>query len=181
MLGKIHRWQRPIVSMLLLLLLLTVADIPTFAFQVQQEQGEVRISNVEWKAEGGVITISFALSALKDQKYKVSVFLLREKDRGFRFTPQSLRGHIGEIAYNNANLQMVWDYKKDIPQGLQGDDYYFEITVEPVSSGTPWYYYVLGGVVAAGGGTVYLMSSGKTASASSSTTELPGPPIRPNQ
>lgn len=182
MLKKILCWQQPIASMLLLSLLGMVANVHAYSFQVPQEQGGVRVSNVEWKAEGGIITISFALSALKDQKYKVSVSLLREKEPRFKLTPRSLYGHVGEIAYTSTNLQMVWDYKKDVPQGLPGDDYYFEITVEPViSGGSSWYYYVLGGVVAAGGTAVYLLGNGTSAASLTPTTELPAPPARPNQ
>lgn len=181
MLKKILRWQQPIASMLLFLLLSIIANVPAYSFQVQQERGDVRVSNIEWKAEGDIITISFAMSALKDQKYKVSVSLLREKEPRFKLTPRSLHGHVGEIAYSSVNLQMVWDYKKDVPQGLQGDDYYFEITVEPINGGSSWYYYVLGGVVAAGGTAVYLLRNGTSAASPTPTTELPAPPVRPNQ
>jgi len=128
------------------------------------------------------IVIAFDLQAQAGEKYKVNLTLLRERDVRFKFTPKTVAGHVGEIVlagpegiHSENSLRAVWDYKKDFPPGLYGDDYYFEITVEPVVAGINWFLYVLGGAALVGGGYFAYEKWIKPPP----PNELPTPPERP--
>jgi hypothetical protein len=74
----------------------------------------------------------------------VSVVLLREGDPTFRIVPKAVSGSVGKGKYAGANQTIYWNYKRDIQYEPQGDDYYFEIIVEPIKGSNSLYYTVAG-------------------------------------
>ncbi|MBM4169754.1 MAG: hypothetical protein FJ215_11475 [Ignavibacteria bacterium] len=170
------RISLPCISAIMFFLLGTL-------LQAQEKRPEeVRLANLDWSISGNTVVISYDLIAPPENLYAVSVVLLREDDRAFKLVPKSLSGHVGEGKYSGQARQIRWAYRQDVPQGLSGDRYYFEIHVYPVTGTSPWLYVGLGAVAAAGGAAAILLSSKKEeAPGGPGQTELPSPPTRPNQ
>lgn len=175
------RIRHPVIAVILFSMLLV--SIPGTAFPQDPKGTPVRITNQDWKIEGNVVTITYDLIGVAEKSYVIDVALLREDDSRFRLTPKSVQGNIGEGVSAGLSRKIVWEYRKDVPQGLAGEGYYFEIVARiHEAGGGSWLYYLLGGVVAAGGAAGYLLTNkAKTETGSTPTsTELPGPPARPN-
>lgn len=174
-----YRLKRPIVALILLSMLTLSSQEVVFP---QDPKGvPYRITNQDWRIEGNVVTITYDLIGVADKSYVVAVALLRENDSKFKLVPRSVSGNTGIGKFAGTGRIIVWDYKKDVPQGLAGEGYYFElVVVEATGNGNTWLYYILGGVVAAGGTAGYLMSTKSSGSNGTVTSELPGPPGRPN-
>ena len=180
-LNKLFCARRPIALITLLSLLLL--SVEALALPRTVQDAPIRVRNQEWKVEGNVVVVTFDLDGPSEKIYIVSVVLLREDDSRFRLTPKSVQGNIGEGVSAGLSRKIVWEYRKDVPQGLAGEGYYFEIVARiHEAGGGSWLYYLLGGVVAAGGAAGYLLTNkAKTETGSTPTsTELPGPPARPN-
>jgi len=142
---------------------------------------EIRLTNLDWSTAGNAVVISYDLIAPPEDSYEVSVVVLREDDRTFKLVPKSLTGHVGKGKYAGQSRQIRWAYRQDVPQGLRGDRYYFEIHVYPVQGTSPWLYVGLGAVAAAGGAAAILLTSKKEEPGGTGQAELPAPPSRPNQ
>ena len=180
-LNKLLSARRPVALITLLSFLLLTFD--AFALPRAQQDIPIRVSNPDWKLEGNLVSVMFDLVGPTEKIYSVSLVLLREGDPRFRLAPKSVSGNIGDGVTAGSGRKIVWEYKRDVPQGLAGEGYYFEIVARLESAGGGgWLYYLLGGVVAAGGAAGYLLSNKpKTEPGSVGSTELPGPPARPNQ
>ncbi len=174
---KLFKYRRPIITVLMCCLLSMLFDISAFARTMPDD--EIFVRNQDWTVRGDVAIISFDLVAPADKNYKVSIVLRRESDNSFRVVPKSVSGVIGEGKFAGTGREVRWFYTNDIPGGLKGNDYYFEIVVEPIGAGSAWLYYVLGGAAVAGGGAAYFILQGSKAAAATGTNELPAPPPRP--
>lgn len=166
------RWTS---SVLILAFLVTFADIPAFA----RTGGEavIRVSNQEVRIEGEVAFISYDLEAPEGGTYVITVELRRESDRSFSLVPTNLTGDIGELKSGGTKKTIRWEYLKDFPFGLTGEDYYFKIEASR-PGGFPWLWVGLGSAAAAGAAVVIMAGKSSTSSAPPGTSELPLPPAR---
>ncbi len=166
------RWTS---SVLILAFLVAFADIPAFA----RPGGEavIRVSNQEVRIEGEVAFISYDLEAPEGGTYVITVELRRESDRSFSLVPTNLTGDIGEIKSAGAKKIIRWEYLKDFPFGLTGEDYFFKIEASR-TGGFPWLWVGLGSAAAAGAAVVILAAKSSTSPAAPGTSELPLPPAR---
>jgi hypothetical protein len=171
--------RRPISYVALVSLMLFYLPVGSFA----QDPRDVspRLTNLDWKIEGNVVTVTYDLLGSVDKTYVVAVALLRENDPRFKLVPKSVSGNIGIGKFAGTGRVIVWDYRKDIPQGLFGDGYYFEVIVtEATGNSNTWLYYLLGGAAVAGGGAAYLLQiQSKSPPSAGPSSELPTPPARP--
>lgn len=171
---KLSAYRRPIVFFLILPMAFLLYGSKSFAREEEPDAGT--ISNVNWKIEGDFITITYDLKGNADQKYEVVVAMLRENVSGFKIIPQTVDGDIGEGLFAGVARQIRWNYRKDFPPGFQGEGYYFEIRVKPVTGDNKWIYYALGAAALAGGVVAILVG---TSQAENAPKELPFPPGRP--
>src|SRR5204862_6931124 len=125
--------------------------------------------------------IHYDLVAPADAGYIVSVFLKKESNRAFSYSPRNLAGDAGEGKFAGAGKRVVWDIKKEFPQGLTGADFYFVVNVTPVESGSNILLWVGAGVaaVAAGVAAVLLFSKASDDQPGGSSGGFPSPPGRP--
>ena len=167
--------QRVTSSVLVLAFLAAFADIPAIA----RPGGDavVRVSNQETRIEGEVAFISYDLEGPEGGTYVITVELRRESDRSFSLVPTNLTGDIGEVKPGGARKIIKWEYLKDFPFGLSGEDYYFRIEASR-SGGFPWLWVGLGSAAAAGAAVVILAGKSTAASAPPGTQEIPLPPAR---
>jgi hypothetical protein len=162
-------------SVLILAFLVAFTDIPAIA----RTGGEpvIRVSNQEVRIEGEVAFISYDLEAPEGGTYLIAVELRRESDRSFSLVPSKLTGDIGEVKSGGMKKIITWEYLKDFPFGLTGEDYYFKIEVSR-SGGFPWLWVGLGSAAAAGAAVVIIAGKSSTSSPPPGTAELPLPPAR---
>lgn len=173
--NRLMRFRRPIVWGLLLCLLSLLLDIRMYA--LTQDEGEVRVTNVNWTIEEDTIVITYDLNGPIDKKFDISVLMLRENDPAFNVAPIAMEGDVGEGFFVGTGRRIRWYYRSDIPLGIYGEGYYFQIIVKPVSAGIPWYTVAVGAAVV--GGIVALLVMKKGDDAPATRGELPGPPTRP--
>ena len=176
---KLYSYRRIVMLCLSLPLLLLLLDGPAMARALRQD--EVRIGNVSWKVDGDKIIITYKLEGPQDKDYTVHLVFLREKDVSFKVEVKSATGAIGEGKFSGQSNEVRWDYKKDISQDLQGDDFYVEVSAEPVSAGGggSTLLFVGLGAAAIGGAIVLLGGKKSDGGDGGGQTELPTPPIRP--
>jgi hypothetical protein len=167
--------QRVTGSVLILALMAAFADIPALA----RTGGDaaVRVSNQEVRIEGEVAFISYDLEAPEGGTYVIAVELRRESDRSFSLVPINITGDIGEVTAGGPKKIIRWEYLKDFPFGLSGEDYYFKIEASR-PGGFPWLWVGLGSAAAAGAAVVILAGKSSTSPAPPGMTELPLPPPR---
>jgi hypothetical protein len=162
-------------SVLILAFLIAFADIPAIA----RTGGEaaIRVANQEVRIEGEVALISYDLEEPEGGTYVLALELRRESDRSFSLVPTNITGDIGELKSGGGRKVIKWEYLKDFPFGLTGEDYYFKIEVSR-SGGFPWLWVGLGTAAAAGAVVVIMAGKSSTPPAPQGTVDLPLPPAR---
>jgi len=170
-----QRLQKVVSGLLLLSFITTCADVRAFAHPSGSD-ADARVANQEVRIEGNVAVISYDLEGPQGATYAVTVELRREKDREFVFIPVNLTGDAGDVQANGARKVIRWEYTKNFPNGLAGDDYYFKITVTR-PGGFPWLWVAIGSAAVAGALVAFEKKSGSTP-APPGTVELPLPPGR---
>jgi hypothetical protein len=166
--------QRLISGFLIAALITAGADVRAFA-RTAGGDTDARVTNQEVHVEGNVAVISYDLEAPPGGKYIITVELRRESNRDFVLIPPSLTGDAGDVLSNGARKVIKWDYLKNFPNGLAGDDYYFKISLTH-PGGFPWLWVGLGTAAAA----VVAIGTRKPSSGTPQpgTQELPLPPAR---
>jgi len=141
------------------------------------------ITNVSFSVKDSSIVVVYDLLGPADQSYNVELALRRQSQPYFRVIPKHVEGDVGEGTRPGLDKQIVWHLYKDIPFGLDGNDYYFEVNAAPLnakinvkSGSASWLYYV-GSAVVVGAAAVFLGIN--LSNKSDGGNHLPGPPSRP--
>jgi hypothetical protein len=147
------RYRRVVTFGLLFFLFLMFINVSVLA---RGHNGDdVHVTNINWSIERDVIIIMYDLNAPTDNKYDISITLLREGVPTFSVAPRAVEGDMGQGYFAGTARTIKWHFRDDIPEGLYGEGYYFQIAVKPVSGGLAWYTVALG--VAIVGGVVALL------------------------
>ncbi len=142
-------------------------------------QGDLAVRNVRFEINGELIRIYYDLSGSPDKLYRVAVTLRRQSDPTFSAVPLHVSGDLGGIVLPGDKRRVTWDFLKDFPAGLPGNDYYFVVDVEaPQSEGLSSWWYVGGGAVVLGG-LIALLAHGSTTQPPLPPDNFPTPPQRP--
>ncbi len=164
-----------IVRIILIPILLHLFSAPMFG--MGNDTLPVIVSNVDWRVEGEFIVITYDLAADAGKDCEVKMVLLNEKNEAFSLVPRSVSGDIGKGKFSAGSKEIRWEYRRDFPDGLPGDGYFFEIRAN-YAGGFPWLTVGLS-AAAIGGGLIAIFGSKKGSTPSSTTGELPTPPGRP--
>lgn len=166
---------RPIAAALLPFLVMFLLDAPAFAQEKPGEKG--RIENARWQVAGDVVVITYDLVADANLAYEVNITLTRESNKNFRLAPRTVSGAVGRGKFAGIRMEIRWEYKKDVPQGLEGEDYAFEFSINVIKEegGSNLLYY-LGGLGLAGAAAAAVLLGGSKQAASPTSTGLPAPP-----
>ena len=119
------------------------------------------VKNVKFEQRGESIIVQYDLIGDRNKKYKISLSLSDDYGKTYRILPKTVLGDIGNNVRSGRNKQITWYLKRDIPEGLQGEDFVFAVDAELQKGGSKLPYILLGaGVV---GGIVYFVtkSNGK--------------------
>lgn len=174
-LTRLLRYRRPIIIGLLPMLCFLLLNGTMYAQEKSSE--EARATNIKWKTKDDVIVINYDLNNSPDDKYEVSVVMKRDGFPTFSVTPLAIEGDISVGFFAGVNKEIRWYYRRDIPLGLQGTGYYFEIHVKTIKQGSNLLYYVVGAVAVTGGLIALLVSRNQDTTVP--PLELPTPPGRP--
>ena len=142
---------------------------------------KVHVINVHFESEGNIIKVHYDLLGPGDATASVGMVLKRESDHNLLYTPKNVEGDIGDKIPTGSDKIISWKLESEFPEGLQGNDYYFEINVENVSAseGLPWFS--IGAGVLAGAAVIWFVanSSSSNQSINNSGASFPMPPGRP--
>ncbi|HUL43500.1 MAG TPA: hypothetical protein VLY03_03995 [Bacteroidota bacterium] len=169
------RIQKPVI--LGLLPVLGVFLMGDLSIAQQKASDEEKTSNIKWSTKEDVITINYDLNSPTENRYDVSIILKREGDDTFSIVPVAVEGDIGIGPFAGPGREIRWYYRRDLPEGLQGSGYYFEIHVKMVKEGSNLIYYIIGGAAVTGGIIALLLARGQNTTVP--PLDLPTPPARP--
>lgn len=171
----IRRIQRPLCGVLILTFLSAFADLPALARD--GDEPVLRVSNQDIRIEGDVAFISYDLEGPDGGTYAIAVELRRESDPSFSFIPTGLSGDIGDVKSPGPKKIIRWEYLRDFPVGLHGEDFYFTISARR-SGGFPWVLVGLGSAAVAGAVVAIMSAKSSGAPSPAAPQELPVPPAR---
>ena len=163
-----------------LLLMICISIVGSVLLNNESVYSQVpSVSDVSYSMRDSDVVVHYNLNGPADRSYTVAVVLRRESEPYFQMHPKSVTGDVGADAHSGKNKEIVWHLYRDAPDGLDGDDYFFEVNATLLaveSGGASWLYYV-GGALVAGGAAVYFGTDliKKPAGAS----QFPAPPLRP--
>ncbi len=173
---QINRCRRGIKMVLLPFVAILVLHVPA-AGQDSNPQDGPRGTNIKWTTKGDLIIVNYDLNIPADQRVVVDVIMRKEGDPIFSAIPQTVEGDVGEGQFGGNSREIRWYYRRDFPQGFQGEGYFFEIHVREIGTPMTWLYYVVGGAALTGGIIALLVS--KNQNTVTPAVELPLPPDRP--
>lgn len=159
-----------------LLLVLAAELVP--AVSVAQED-KIAVTNVRFEVNGELVNLYYDLEGTADRVHKIRLILLRETDSLFLYRPVNLTGDVGTVVFPGRNRRIVWDFTKEFPEGMTGNDFYFVVEAErvPEEGVNPLYYYAGGAAVL---GTILLVVlGGKKDNGPIINDNFPAPPGRP--
>jgi hypothetical protein len=143
------------LRLILVTALLTQLAVPAFA------EDELAVRNVRFEVHGELIYVYYDLSGNVEKAHRVALYLRRESEPTFVYRPLNLTGEVGTIVFPGTEKRITWEHTKDFPEGLKGEDYYFEVEVEvPDVGGSISPLVFIGGGIAVIGGIVALVLSG---------------------
>ncbi|MBN1480415.1 hypothetical protein EH223_20370 [candidate division KSB1 bacterium] len=116
---------------------------------------DLLVQNVAFRQENETVFITYDLQGKANKKYPISLILSSASNPSFSHVPQAVSGDIDKVR-PGTDKEIVWQFTKDFPDGLQGEDFVFTLTAEYKKS--LWPYYLLGGGAALLGGVAYLAS-----------------------
>ncbi len=160
----------------LLFLAITIGGI---SFTIAQAEEKVEVRNVRFEVSGKVIVLSYDLQGPANRDYKVSLTLKRKKDIAFQYKPIVVKGSVGEDCQIGNNKQITWDILKEMPQGLEGDDFYFIVQAELIPASSYTWWYIAGGAAVVGGAVAYIVLSKGAGETTSVDQGFPKPVGRP--
>jgi hypothetical protein len=143
-----------------------------------------RVSNVRFVAAGNELSISYDLAGpnrdVTDDgsvKYTVSVQLRRDQNPSFVYIPTNVRGNVGANIAPGTNKKILWDFSREFPQGLSGDDFYFVVNAEPTVASNHTYLWLGATAAILGGAAASILFLHK--GAGTAQVSFPDPPRRP--
>ncbi len=135
------------------------------------------VKNSFFELQGDNVVIYYDLEADPEEEYEVQIFLLSEEDKTFKYTPEFVSGDVGEGKFAGEKRKIIWNIKKEFPDGLEGEGYYFEITAD--ETGSSVIYYVGAALVAVGGAAALLLGGGDDETTPPADVARATPPGRP--
>jgi len=144
---------------------------------------EIAVRNVRYELTGELVRVYYDLVGPLDKVHKVAIYLRREGDSTFAYRPVYLTGDVGSIVFPGEKRRITWDFLKDFPDGIQGDDFFFTVEAEMVRApGVNPLYWIGGGAAVVGGVlAIVLLSKGGEPPPPPPTPGFPSPPGRPTQ
>jgi hypothetical protein len=167
--------------LVMILSLIVIITPVVFSQSISNSKDGDVAENVEYKVANGKVIITYDLPGSTDQLYDVSLILKRTSNVEDAYEPKSVSGDIGEERYGGKNKQIIWEIKKDFPEGLTGEDFYFIIRAEKINEGSNILMWAGFGLAAVAAVVTYVVVGEESESASTQNpgSSFPLPPGRP--
>jgi len=175
---KTKYFQKLALITILFFLLITLTALPQ---TVSTGKNTDIIENVNYTVSNEKVFVSYDLLGESDQIYKVSLMLRSVGSKDVIYVPKTVSGDIGEGHFAGKGKQIIWDIKKDFPEGLSGEDYYFIVQAEEINSSSNILMWAGIGVAAVAAIVTYVVVGGDDNGSSKTNPEssFPQPPGRP--
>lgn len=106
------------------------------------------VDNVRFAAEGDQVRVFYDLEG--EGRYAVELWLSHDGGHVFDFQARAVVGHIGQEVQPGTAREVRWDVLTDVPAGLEGDGFVFEIRARRPGSGPNPLVLGVAGVAAVG-------------------------------
>lgn len=170
----LHRWRH--LGVLLSASLMMEIAWPALAFP---GEGDL-VQNLRFEAQGRIVHLFYDLNGDPNELYRVTVEMRRGGDPDYRYKPLHATGDVGDNIAQGSHKHILWNTTEEFPDGLPGNDYYFVVEAESMSSNLIQTLEIVGGAVVAGGLLAYLIFKPKTEGPPPPPpTVFPDPPSRP--
>jgi hypothetical protein len=115
---------------------------------------------LSWEIKDDIVVITYELFVPLDKTYDIHVVLRKRGDTNFWVVPEATEGDVGRLKYTGGWRWIRWDYKKDLEDGLTGEDYWFQINATEIADGggISWWVYAAGGAAVAVVGAILLLN-----------------------
>ncbi len=140
---------------------------------------ETGVRNVHYEVTGELVRVYYDLLGPLDKVHRVGLYLRRESDSTFAYRPVYLTGDVGSIVFPGEKRRITWDFLKDFPEGMKGDDFYFTVEAEMVETPGINPLYWIGGGAAVVGGVLAIVLLTKKEQPPVPVSAFPQPPGRP--
>jgi hypothetical protein len=142
----------------------------------------IAVEKVHFEITGDLVRVYYDLIGPIDRVHSVSVVLQKESDPSFIYRPVNLTGDVGTIVFPGERRRITWDFTKEFPEGLSGNDYYFVVNAELVEQeGMSPMVWVGGGAALVGGIVAIVLLSKGEDTQPPPPAGFPTPPGRPTQ
>ncbi len=145
-------------------------------------EDDTAVKNVHFEVTGELVRVYYDLAGPQNQPYRVLLTLHRQGDPKFIFTPDHVTGDAKTVVFPGLKRRITWDFFRDFPDGLQGNDFYFTVEAQMLESpgGISPLYWIGGGVAVVGGIlAIVLLSKGESTPPATTPSGFPSPPGRP--
>jgi hypothetical protein len=160
-------------------LLVSVMMVELVPSSALSQDDKTTVTNVRFEVVGELVHVYYDLGGPPDRVHKLRLILLRETDSLFLYHPVNVTGDAGAVTFPGQRRRIVWDFTKEFPEGMTGNDFYFVVEAEIVQrEGIDPLYYVGGGALLVGG-VLALILAGKKEDGNGGGTGFPAPPGRP--
>ena len=124
---------------------------------------DVSVRNVRFELSGQLVNVFYDLQGPEGGDYIVKLLLKRKQDPSYQYVPRSLTGDVGQGRFAGNRRQITWDIQKEFQEGLVGEDFYFVVEVEMISTRTSILWYIGGGAAIIAGVAALLLGKGAQA------------------
>jgi hypothetical protein len=138
------------------------------------------VENVSFSVLNENIIITYDLKGSVNQLYEIKLILRKTSYSDFMYIPQSITGNVGKGQTAGTNKRIIWDIKKDFPEELPGEDFFFEVQVQEINEDSDIFTWVGIGIAAVAAVGAYIFISGNSSDETNgSNSGFPPPPGRP--
>jgi hypothetical protein len=172
------RFARQRTLCLFLAALMFLQGIPVLSLAGDDE---ISVQKVRFEITGDLVRIYYDLIGPIDRVHSVTISLQKESDQTFFYRPVNLTGDVGTIVFPGERRRITWDFTKEFPEGLSGNDYFFVVNAELVEQErmSPWVW-VGGGAALVGGIVMVVLLSKGDEPPPPPPAGFPVPPGRPS-
>ena len=148
---------------------------------VAADESTTEVRNVRFEVAGQLVYVYYDLIGVATRVHRITLTLRREGDPTYVYRPVNLVGDIGTIVFPGQERRITWDFTKEFPNGLTGNDYYFVVEAAWESEeGISPLVWIGGGAALVGGVlAIVLLSGGSSDNGGGGSTSFPQPPGRP--
>jgi hypothetical protein len=149
---------------------------------VVADDATTEVRNVRFEVAGQLVYVYYDLIGVASRVHRITITLYREGDPTFVYRPVNLVGDIGTIVFSGQDRRITWDFTKEFPNGLSGNDYYFVVEAAwDAEKGISPLVWIGGGAALVGGVLAIVLLSGGSSDTGGGggTTSFPQPPGRP--